>query len=462
MPAATESGTIGDPLMRDLEEVFRQHSNLVFGTACEVTGKGEDGEDVVQTVFLRLLRNGLPREFQKNPKGYLYRAAVNESLNIIRSRRRHPTETLEEGKIHVISAATTSHEVIHRRLYEAIAELNPVSAGAVILRYVHNHSDADIAKLLGTSRVTIAVRLHMEPRTVKEELSWSRQAVEHTALLQQTSPGLIPSTSKLQFEVATLKPVARGDIEAGNFGPRPLEIRCKGVDEIWSSAGRAESVNLAVQGRCLGILFLGQLIGFAFDLPNERVSGTVPYEPYQLDAKAENPGTATKAELMEMLRNLVIDRLSLRTHTEFREEQGYALRLAESGLKIKETSLGEVGTTWDKRGTPGCDFYCWDGRFRFKKFAYSLGSMTGTKPIADLTNLKGVYEFRFTLNRVEDGPPASTNGPRGANGLGDPPKAQFDPPISKALEQQLGLRLDPGKVPIEYIVVDSMERPAEN
>ena len=303
----------------------------------------------------------------------------------------------------------------------------------------------------------------MEPRTLNEELSFSRQAVTHTALLQQTSPGLTtPPTPKLQFEVASLKRVNRADIEDGKFGPRPLEIRCKGVDETWSSSNRADSVNLAVQGRCLGILFLGQLIGFAFDLPNERVSGTIPYEPYQLDAKAENPATVTRAELVEMLRNLVIDRFKLKTHTEVREAQGYALRVAESGLKIKETSLGEEGTTWTKREQPGCVFYCWDGRFRMKKFAYGLGNMTNTKPIADLTGLNGVYQFRFTLNRVDAVADAPGAAPRGANGPGDPPKAVFDPPLAKALEQQLGLRLDEGKVPVEYIVVDSLERPEQN
>ena len=48
---------------------------------------------------------------------------------------------------------------IHRRLYEAIAQLNPEAANILILRYLHNFSDADIAKMLGTSRTAMAVRL---------------------------------------------------------------------------------------------------------------------------------------------------------------------------------------------------------------------------------------------------------------------------------------------------------------
>jgi RNA polymerase sigma-70 factor (ECF subfamily) len=160
MPRAAISDAVVEPLMREFDEVFREHAALVFGTACEVTGKKEDAEDVVQTVFLRLLRRGLPPDFQRNPKSYLYRAAVNEALNIIRSRRRHPMETLEDNETPAVPDDAHSHEIIHRKLYEAIAELHPVSAEAVILRYVHDYSDAEIAKLLGASRVTIAVRLH--------------------------------------------------------------------------------------------------------------------------------------------------------------------------------------------------------------------------------------------------------------------------------------------------------------
>ena len=78
MPTATTPNTIVEVLMREFEDLFREHAGLVFGTACEVTGNREDGEDVVQTVFLRLLRRGLPPKFQKNSRAYLYRAAIYE------------------------------------------------------------------------------------------------------------------------------------------------------------------------------------------------------------------------------------------------------------------------------------------------------------------------------------------------------------------------------------------------
>jgi RNA polymerase sigma factor (sigma-70 family) len=91
----------------------------------------------------------------KNPKAYLYRAAVNESLNVIRSRKRS-----------LITADAETIDVPQH--YEAVAKLNPGAADILVLRYVHQYSIADIAKLLGTSRSTIAVNLYRSRARLKK------------------------------------------------------------------------------------------------------------------------------------------------------------------------------------------------------------------------------------------------------------------------------------------------------
>src|SRR5690349_14664341 len=73
----------------EFEDLFRKYSQLVYRTACLVTGSPDDAHDVLQTIFLRLLRRSVPLNFHKNPERYLYKAAVNVSLNVIRSKRRH-------------------------------------------------------------------------------------------------------------------------------------------------------------------------------------------------------------------------------------------------------------------------------------------------------------------------------------------------------------------------------------
>jgi len=125
------------------------------------------------TVFMRLLRRGFPPDFHKNPSAYLYRAAINESLNILRTQKRRPTTKLEGVDVPATVSASTSGEITQRKVYEAIGALNPKDAEVVILRYAHDYSDAEIAELLGKSRVNIAVRLHRARAQLKNLLRTS-------------------------------------------------------------------------------------------------------------------------------------------------------------------------------------------------------------------------------------------------------------------------------------------------
>lgn len=153
-------------LTEEFEQIFREYSPLVYHTAYSVTGNPEDAEDVLQTIFLRLLRRGFPRKLKNNPRGYLYRAAVNVSLDTIRSRRRDQriadherlTRAIALSPVKVDAAAPEPDE--SRRLAEAVAQLHPRTVEILILRYEHDLSDAAIAKLLGRSRGVIAVTLY--------------------------------------------------------------------------------------------------------------------------------------------------------------------------------------------------------------------------------------------------------------------------------------------------------------
>jgi|SRR6185295_11175771 len=143
-----------------LEQIFREHYRLVYRTAYSILGNSEDAEDVLQTIFLRLLRREFDSGFQQNLRGYLYRAAVNLSLNTIRTRQRYELSgDLERFEGLFEPPDEASAERTHRRLAEAIAQLDAAATHIVILRYVENMSDAGIARLLGVSRVTVAVRL---------------------------------------------------------------------------------------------------------------------------------------------------------------------------------------------------------------------------------------------------------------------------------------------------------------
>jgi len=165
---------IGGALEREFEEIFREHHHMVYRTAHGVIGNPTDAEDIVQTIFLRLLDRGVLSDLKRNPRGYLYRAAVNESLNLIRSRKRLLL-VVDQDRIEAqaVPEASDSAEEIHRRLYEGVAQLGSSMAEILILRYVHNYSDAEIAKLLGKSRGTIAVTLYRARAKLRKWMSTS-------------------------------------------------------------------------------------------------------------------------------------------------------------------------------------------------------------------------------------------------------------------------------------------------
>ena len=171
MSAVTVLTMDNTQLTQGFDRIFDQYYPLVYRTAYRITGISEDAEDVVQTVFLRILRRGLPAGFAENPKGYLYRAAVNAALNVVRGRRRNVfLSDLEPSGTFDYADSSNALSPIHSLLIEAIAELEPRVVEMLILRYEHDYSDAEIAKLLGKSRGVVAVTLYRARVRLRRQL----------------------------------------------------------------------------------------------------------------------------------------------------------------------------------------------------------------------------------------------------------------------------------------------------
>src|SRR4029453_3038968 len=170
MSTVTVFSVARDPLSEDFEKVFREHSLLVYRTAYSVTGSPQDAEDVLQNIFLWLLRKGIPAGVRDH-KAYLYRAAVNASLNIVKARQREVlSDDTENVPDRMETPAACNRSETQGRLVDAIAQLNPRAVEMLILRYEHNATDAEIAKLLGTSRGVVAVTLHRARARLKKLL----------------------------------------------------------------------------------------------------------------------------------------------------------------------------------------------------------------------------------------------------------------------------------------------------
>ena len=152
----------------EVERMFREHPEFIFRTAYRVTGKAEDAEDIVQALFTRILRHKFPAGIEGHEKAYLYRSAVNASLNLVRQRRRVTgVESSPATDSRLQNDATRGQSEMTEALRLALAELNPKAAEILILRHVHGYSDVEIARLVGTSRGTIAVSLFRSRRLLR-------------------------------------------------------------------------------------------------------------------------------------------------------------------------------------------------------------------------------------------------------------------------------------------------------
>ena len=150
---------------QELEELFLEHCQMVHRTAYAITGHRQDAEDVLQSLFVKLLQRGVTPEVRQHPARYLHRAAVNLSINVLRSRKRRKLvngiDTLEMQ----LPAPREEPEDVrerdeqHERLMGAMTSLKPRAIEILLLHYKHDYSDAQIAALLGTSRGTVAVTL---------------------------------------------------------------------------------------------------------------------------------------------------------------------------------------------------------------------------------------------------------------------------------------------------------------
>lgn len=138
---------------------------MVIQAAYRVTGRAEDAEDVLQTVFMRLIkRDNLP-DLSEGSGPYLRRAAVNAALDIVRSRKAAsvPLESVvdflvdrgEQRPDQVRSAAE-----LRGWLREAVSRLNDRAAEIFTLRFIEGASNQEIADLLETSPGTVAVTIH--------------------------------------------------------------------------------------------------------------------------------------------------------------------------------------------------------------------------------------------------------------------------------------------------------------
>jgi len=121
----------------------------------------------LQTIFLRLLRSQNP-DAVKDQESYLRRSAVNASLDLIRSRREDRDLELVDGPS---DARDPDAGELRLTLRRALGRLDPRSAEVFALRFFEGLSNQEIGRLLGMSRILVAVIVHRARQQLQRDLN---------------------------------------------------------------------------------------------------------------------------------------------------------------------------------------------------------------------------------------------------------------------------------------------------
>ena len=160
----------------ELENLFQAHHGRVFRTAQRITGSAADAEDVLQTVFLRLVKGQDDYDWSRNPEAYLSRAAINASLDLLRSRTRSRAVALDDMEVDSIAGTYESPETVHADrelqalLRQAVAKLGKTAGEMLCLRYYEGFDNKDIATIMKTSPLVVGVVLHRARTKLKKDI----------------------------------------------------------------------------------------------------------------------------------------------------------------------------------------------------------------------------------------------------------------------------------------------------
>ena len=138
-------------------ELYQRHSEAVFRAALRVTGNPADAEDVLQTVFLRVLARGEEVEEVALPAAYFKRAAVNAAVDVLRRRERRAESGYDAAAPEPV---VQPQSLLKERLRRALAILDNDDASLFLLRHVEGLSNDELAGMFEIEKNNVAVRLH--------------------------------------------------------------------------------------------------------------------------------------------------------------------------------------------------------------------------------------------------------------------------------------------------------------
>jgi uncharacterized protein (TIGR03435 family) len=322
----------------------------------------------------------------------------------------------------------------------------------------------------------VATNLALDVPGVREAIAWSRNAGPLLALLQQSAvvpPAITPQSPQSPapretFEVASVR-LRAVVTPGGRGGPGPdgQEPKCYGSIQIdprrlaLTNMMLYRIITLAYGKSCYGFESMNLLSGGPawvtadrYDIEATLPQGTPSYTVQQFDADRAGIETSDATRVQAMLQALLAERFRLVVRRETREVPGYFLTVGKGGPRLTSWKEGEPVSLGAVTGGPNANGE-WrsivrGAKLSMPKLAKQLVAVT-TRPVVDRTGITGDFNYNVEFT------PFSRPGfvPRDAPVIAGPT-------LFTALEETMGLHLEPARVPVEFLVIERVERPTEN
>jgi uncharacterized protein (TIGR03435 family) len=222
------------------------------------------------------------------------------------------------------------------------------------------------------------------------------------------------------------------------------------VASVRAAQDGRESIEVVPGSLTMRNVRMSGCLGWAYSVQDFQISGPGWLTEARFDIVAKAGTAAPEAELRLMLRSLLADRFKLAVRRESRELQALVLVVGKNGHKLKPN---------DVEGSPSFK----TGKLNLTGDGATLSQLTGflskelRQPVVDQTGLTGRFNYFLDINAYITEEIRKSGGPNGG------PPLEAPSIIAQALQQQLGLKVEPRKAPVEMLLVEHIEKtPTEN
>jgi uncharacterized protein (TIGR03435 family) len=241
--------------------------------------------------------------------------------------------------------------------------------------------------------------------------------------------------------------------------PKPDAIMAKDADPDWdvlsvkahdpSDPSNNQSLNMKGRQFVMMNRTVQGMLLFAYGLHKKEIVGTpgwVETERWDAQGLPDVPGHPSLKQMQSLMRKLLEQRFGLKVHKETKELAVYAITVGKTGERISPSAGDPNGTPSENENLNGGVVTMRMTNMTMAEFAPDLAFFLD-RPAVDQTGLKGRYDLQLKWTADESKAPPDGTAPPG---------------MFTAIQEQLGLKLEPAKAPVEVLVVDAVEKPTAN